>query len=71
MTAKEIREFRTVSNKLVEVEERCKLLEQLKKYKIGFNEEEMFTDSFSKKFKILVKGRVSRRNNMKISSCCL
>ena len=53
MTAKEIREFRTVSSKLIEVEERCKLLEQLNKYKVGLNEEEMFTHSFSSKFKIL------------------
>ena len=31
MTAREVREFRTVSKRLVEAEERSKLLEELKK----------------------------------------
>ena len=51
MTAREIREYRTVCSKLVEVEERCKLLEQLKKHKVCLNEEEMVAHSLSSKFK--------------------
>ena len=41
MTAKEIREYRIVSTKLVEVEEKTKLLEELKKRKVCLGEEEM------------------------------
>ena len=62
MTAKEIREYRTVCSKLVEVEERCKLLEQLKKHKVTLNEEEMFAHRLSKKLKVLGKrggGRIT------------
>ena len=47
MNAKEIREYRTVSRKLVEVEERSKLLEQLKKHKVCLSEEEMFAQNLS------------------------
>ena len=53
MTAKEIREYGNVSRKLVEVEERSKLLEQLKKHKVCFNEEEGFARSLGSKMKIL------------------
>ena len=55
MNAKEIREYRTVSRKLVEVEERSKLLEQLKKHKVCLSEEEMFAQNLSSKMKILGK----------------
>ena len=55
MTAREIREFRTISKKLVEVEERSKLLEQLKKYKVSLNEEEKFVHRLGSKFKTLGK----------------
>ena len=61
MTAKEIREFRSVSKKLVEVEERSKLLEQLKKHKVCLSEEEMFSHNLCSKFKVLGK-RVGVKN---------
>ena len=38
----EVREYRDVSKKLVEVEERGKLLTTLINKKLGFNEEESF-----------------------------
>ena len=55
MTAKEIREYRTISKQLVEVEERSKMLEQLKKHKVCLSEEEMFSHNLCSKFKILGK----------------
>ena len=62
MTAREVREFRTVSKRLVEIEERSKLLEELKKRKVCLSEEEMFVQNLHSKFKILgnragVKGK--------------
>ena len=53
MTAKEIREYRNVSKKLVEVEERSKMLEKLKKHKVCFSEEEGFVRDMGSKMKIL------------------
>ena len=53
MTAKEIREYRTISKKLVEVEEKNKLLEELKRRKVCLGEEEMFITSLQNKFKCL------------------
>ena len=55
MTAKEIREYRTVSRKLVDVEERSKLLEKMKGQSVCFNEEEGFAQSLGLKFKSLGK----------------
>ena len=42
MTAQEIREYQLVSKKLVEVEEKTKLLADLKKRKVCLGEEEVF-----------------------------
>ena len=53
MTAKEIREYRTVCKKLVEVEEKTKLLEELKKRKVCLREEELFFRNLQSKFKNL------------------
>ena len=53
MTAKEVRGFRSVCKKLVEVEEKTKMLEELKKRKICLNEEEKFIHSLHSKFKVL------------------
>ena len=55
MTAKEIRKYRTISKQLVEVEERAKMLEQLKKHKVCLSEEEMVSHNLCSKFKILGK----------------
>ena len=54
MTAKEVRSYRTMCKKLVEIEERAKLLEELKKRKICLGEEEMFVRNLQSKFKVLV-----------------
>ena len=61
MTAKEVREFRNVSKKLVEVEERNKMLEKLKKHKVCFNEEEGFALSLGSKLKILGNNKNVRK----------
>ena len=42
MSAKEVREYRAVSKRLVEVEERSRLLEKLIARKVGLAEEEGF-----------------------------
>ena len=56
MTAQEIRDYRSVSKMLIEVEERTKLLENLKKFKVCLNEEELFALSLSSKFKSTLFG---------------
>ena len=53
MTAQEIRGYRSMSKKLVQIEERAKLLEQLKKRQICLGEEEVFVQNLIKKFKVL------------------
>ena len=64
MTAKEVRQYRSVSKKLVEVEEKSKLLEELKKRKICLGEEEMFVLKIKNKFKVLGKKGEPLRNAM-------
>ena len=53
MVAKEVRELRTVSKKLVECEEKSKMLLELRKKKVCLSEEEMFVQNLHTKFKIL------------------
>ena len=53
MTAKEVRAFRTASKRLVETEEKSKLLEELKKRRLCLGEEERFVLSLQSKFKNL------------------
>ena len=53
MAAKEVREYRRTVKKLVEVEARSRLLEQLIDRKIGLNEEENFAQSQIGKFRAL------------------
>ena len=55
MTAKEIRLYRTASKKLVEIEEKSKLMEELKKRQICLGEEEAFVKKLHCKFKVLGK----------------
>ena len=54
MTAKEVRAFRTASKRLVETEEKSKLLEELKKRRLCLGEEERFVLSLQNKFKNLL-----------------
>ena len=53
MAAREIRGFRSMSKKLVETEERSKLLNELKKRHICLGSEEVFVQNLVKKFKVL------------------
>ena len=53
MTAREVREYRSVCKRLVEIEEKSKMLEELKKRKICLPEEEIFMGSLRRKFKVL------------------
>ena len=53
MTAQEVREFRSVSKKLIEAEERNKLLKSLLKSKVCLREEELFMQKIDSKFKAL------------------
>ena len=53
MTAKEVREYKTASRKLVEVEERSKLLEELRRRGVCLGEEEKLIQKMQSKFKIL------------------
>ena len=55
MTAREVRVYKNTCLKLVEIEERSKLLEELRKKNLGLREEELFTQNFVNKFKILGK----------------
>ena len=66
MTASEIREFRNISKKLVEAEEKCKLLKELQRHKISLGEEEVFAHNQANKFKILGKKKgESRKSRVK------
>ena len=68
MTAKEIREYRLISRKLVEVEEKNKLLEELKRRKVCLAEEEMFFRSLQSKFKSLSKeGKHVRKQHVSLT----
>ena len=51
MTAKEVRVYKNTCKKLVEIEERAKLLEELKKRNLCLRDEELFTQNFVNKFK--------------------
>ena len=53
MSAQEIRLYRSMCKKLVETEERSKLLDELKKRHICLGSEEVFVQSLVKKFKVL------------------
>ena len=53
MVAKEVREFRTLSKKLVEIEEKGKMLVKLQKKKICLSAEELFVKGLQAKFKTL------------------
>ena len=53
MTTQEIREYRTTCKKLVEIEERSKLLEELRKKNVCLREEELFIQGLKNKFKVL------------------
>ena len=70
MTAREEREYRAVSRKLVEVEERTKLLEELKRRKVCLGEEERFVQKMKTKFKILGNrvGEVGRQHDEIVST---
>ena len=64
MTAKEVREFRSTCKKLVEAEERSKLLKELVKYNVSFGEEENFLRNSQSKFRVLGnKGEGDLRKN--------
>ena len=71
MTAKEIREYRSLSKKLVEIEEKSKLLEQLKKRRVCLNEEEAFVHKLLGKFKVLGNKKLGRRGNAMMNWCWL
>ena len=60
MVAKEVREFRTASKKLVEVEEKSKMLLELRKKKVSLTEDELFVQNLNSKFKILGDKRGAR-----------
>ena len=53
MTAKEVRDYRSLSKKLVGIEETAKLMEGLKNRRICLAEEEMFVLNLTSKFKVL------------------
>ena len=53
MTALEVREFRSISKKLVEIEEKGKMMEELRRRKVCLPEEEAFVQNLHSKFKVL------------------
>ena len=53
MTAREVRKYSSVCKRLVEIEEKSKMLEELKKRKICLPEEEIFMRGLRSKFKVL------------------
>ena len=69
MTAKEVREYRNVSKKLAESEERSKLYEDLKKNRVCLAEDEMYTKKLSNKFKVLgsKQGEVMKQHEEMVS----
>ena len=67
MAAKEVREYRTLSKKLVEIEERGRMLVRLQKKRIFLTEEELFVQNLQTKFKILGDKKGVRGNNVKRS----
>ena len=71
MTAQEVRMFRNVSKKLVEVEQRTKLLEELRKKNVCLNEEEWFVQKSCEKFKTLgnKKGFLKKHREEMVNMC--
>ena len=65
MTALEIREFRDTSKKLVESEERGKLLKNCLENKIGLGEDENAIRSSNSKFRVLGNKEGVLNKNMK------
>ena len=57
MTAREVRDYRGTSKKLVEAEERSKMLKDLLRSKVCLGEEEMFIKKSQTKFKVLGKNK--------------
>ena len=67
MTAKEVREYRVISRRLVEVEERSRLLEKLIARKLGLAEEEGFVMKEAAKHKNVGEGskiKISQRRDL-------
>ena len=56
--------YKNTCLKLVEIEERTKLLEELRKKNLGLREEEMFTQNFVNKFKILGKEKTKCHDDL-------
>ena len=72
MTAKEVREFRNASKKLVEVEERSKLLNELKRRNVCLGEEEYHVQKTINKFRVLNdKGGILSRQREEMVSLSL
>ena len=72
MTAREVREYRSVCKRLVEIEEKSKMLEELKRRKICLPEEEIFMRGLRNKFKVLgTKSGVVGRQREEIVSIAL
>ena len=70
MTAQEIRRFRDISKKLVEAEERGKLLKNCVKCNVGLGEDENSIYRSNLKFRVLGnKGEVLRKNMKKGLDC--
>ena len=69
MTAKEVREYRNVCKKLVEVEERSKLLEVLRKKGVTLSEEEYHIQKIFSKFRVLgdKKGVLAKKHDEMMS----
>ena len=69
MTAREEREYRNVSKRLAGVEERSRLLDELKKRKICLAEEEEFLLKETRKLKTLgnFKGIVKKQHEEMVS----
>ena len=63
MTAKEVRDYRNVNKKLVEVEERSKLLQVLRKKGVNLSEEEYHVQRTFAKFRVLgdKKGLIAKK----------
>ena len=72
MAAKEERLFRDVSKKLVETEERSRMLAKLLKNNVGLNEDELFILNSDSKFKVLKnKDNILGRKHKELSGIIL
>ena len=65
MTAQEAREYRNMCKKLVEAEERSKLLKELVRKNVSFNEDEIFIGKTQSKFRVLgeKEGEIKKGHN--------